>query len=277
MEIRNILEYALKPELYEKGTAVMWTDNYISKQLLMLHLSQDTDLASRKFSVIDSTIDWILSNTNNERMNVLDLGCGPGLYVEKFALKGHAVTGIDFSLNSIEYAKNEAARKNLSIYYRHQNYLELDEKEKYDLIILIYTDFGVLIPDERDELLKRVFRALKPNGIFVFDVLNENNLRQKITQKTWELCPKGFWRDHPYLILSESFLYEDKNVILNQHTVIDNFKTDCYRFWNHVYTDNNIYEFMTKCDFRKISMYRNVLPGDDAWSGKNVTFCVAGK
>ncbi len=36
-----------KPRLYEKGNFVMWTDPYISKQLLELHINPDHDIASR--------------------------------------------------------------------------------------------------------------------------------------------------------------------------------------------------------------------------------------
>ena len=48
--MKELLKYAMRPDLYEKGSAVMWTDPYISKQLLQIHLNPDMDLASRKYS-----------------------------------------------------------------------------------------------------------------------------------------------------------------------------------------------------------------------------------
>ena len=40
---------------------------------------------------------------------IADYGCGPGLYATKMAQRGAIVTGIDFSENSISYAKKLAA------------------------------------------------------------------------------------------------------------------------------------------------------------------------
>ncbi len=107
----------------------MWTDEHISKQLLNVHLSQDVDLGSRRMGTIDSTVEWIITNTERKQLNILDLGCGPGLYSEKLAKRGNNVTGVDFSSNSIEYAKQEAKKKKLKITYLKENYLNLDLKD----------------------------------------------------------------------------------------------------------------------------------------------------
>ncbi len=115
MNIKNVINTAQKPEVYTSGTALMWVDEYISTQLLEVHLSQEVELASRKETTIFSTVDWILNNVPGDRMNILDLGCGPGLYTEKLAEYGHLVTGMDFSSNSINYAKESANREKLDI------------------------------------------------------------------------------------------------------------------------------------------------------------------
>ena len=234
MNTKELLKYTNKPKLYEKGTAVMWTDPYISQQLLQIHLNSELDLASRKYSTIKSTAEWVLSKASKEKMNILDLGCGPGLYSEIFTNEGHSLTGVDFSKNSIDYAKQKADEKGLSITYLNQNYLELDVPENhFDLATLIYCDLGPLLPSERDQLLTNIKRALKPGGILMFDVLNDNNLESKVSPKSWEISEKGFWRNSPYLALSESMLYKEKKVVLSQHIIVDENKTDVYRFWTH--------------------------------------------
>ena len=139
-------------------------DEYISTQLLKTHLNPDMDLASRKDATISLTVEWILEKAPGDRLNILDLGCGPGLYTEKLAEKGHQITGMDYSANSIRYAGESAGRKKLNIFYTQQNYLELNEENRYDLILMIFTDFGVLPPDQREILLANIYRALKPGG-----------------------------------------------------------------------------------------------------------------
>jgi len=274
--IKEILKYSLKPAIYEPGTSVMWTDKHIAEQLLLVHLNQDIDLASRKKTTIDTTINWILNHTDKEKMPVLDLGCGPGLYAEILTQKGHKVTGVDFSQNSISYAKNEAEKKNLDIKYVQKNYLELDYENQFDLVILIYTDFGVLLPEERNRLLSIIYKSLKPGGVFIFDVLNDKDLNKKAVPKNWELSEKGFWKDRPYLALSDSFIYQEKNVILYQHIILEeNGSYDVYRFWTHFFNNEILTDLLKSHEFRNIGLHDDILPEEDLWSGNNVTFCTA--
>jgi len=256
----------------------MWTDNHISKQLLDIHLNPDIDLASRRRASIESTVDWILNSVNLEKMNILDLGCGPGLYAELIAKRGHKVTGVDFSKNSIEYARSEALKKNLDIEYVNQNYLELCEENKYDLAMMLFTDFGVLTPVARKTLLQNVYRALKPNGTFIFDVLSDKDIELKVGEKSWEMEECGFWKDRPYLVLSDSYYYPKDKVILYQHIVIDdpdNF--DVYRFWTHFFTSDDMKKMLVQEGFGKIECCDDVLPDIDLWNGDNVIFCKATK
>lgn len=275
MKLSDIIEYSAKPPVYEKGTAEMWTDEYISKQLLDVHLSNETDLASRKKSTIVSTVNWILAHAENKKLKILDLGCGPGLYAELLAEKGHKVTGVDFSANSIDYAQKSAKEKNLKIKYIHENYLKFEmAKETFDFVIFIYADLGVLHPDDQKKMLSSIYKALKPGGILIFDVLNDKKLEKKITPKSWEVCKKGFWRPNSYLVLSESFFYEQEKVILYQHLVYDEENgLETYRFWTHFYSDEDLSELLSEQSFRRFRFYKNVLPEGELFSGNKVTFC----
>lgn len=278
MNFTDILEFIKKPQIYAEGNAVMWTDDYISKQLLDVHLNPDIDLASRRRASIESTVDWILNSVNLEKMNILDLGCGPGLYAELMAKKGHKVTGVDFSKNSIEYARSEALKKNLDIEYVNQNYLELCEENKYDLVMMLFTDFGVLTPVARKTLLQNVYRALKPNGTFIFDVLSDKDIELKVGEKSWEMEEYGFWKDRPYLVLSDSYYYPKDKVILYQHIVIDDSDNfDVYRFWTHFFTSDDMKKMLVQEGFEEIECYDDVLPDIDLWNGDNVIFCKATK
>ena len=82
-----------KPTLYEKTDSVMWTDKHISEKLLKIHLNPEIDAASRTQESIDRTIDFLFGFCNKPQTDILDLGCGPGIYAEKFAEKGHNYIG----------------------------------------------------------------------------------------------------------------------------------------------------------------------------------------
>ncbi len=255
----------------------MWTDKHISQQLLHVHLNTEVDLGSRKQETIDSTIQWILEKSEKKQLNILDLGCGPGLYSEKLTRMGHKVTGVDFSENSITYAKNQAKQKALDITYIEEDYLNLNLKENsFDLVILIFTDFGPLLPDEREQLLINIKRVLKPNGAFIFDVLNDKNMEHKISPKNWDIAQKGFWKNEPYLVLSDSFIYKDHKVVLYQHLVLDALENlSVYRFWTHFFSHEDLTEILHDYQFTHLSFYEDVLPESDLWNGEHVTFCIA--
>ena len=226
---------------------------------------------------IEKTSKWILEKAGDKQLNILDLGCGVGLYTEILANNGHRVTGVDFSGVSIEYARKEAQAKNLDVKYINANYLELDlEDDTYDLVILIYTDFGVLVPKERDRLLNQVNRVLKKGGIFIFDVLKDKDIRSKVNPRNWEIANSGFWKDKPYVALSDSFLYEENKVILFQHILLDEQDNiDVYRFWTHFFSHRDLEVILKQHDFQDISFHEDVLPNGDKWNGDNVTFCKA--
>jgi len=274
--IRNLIKLSQKPELYQKGSATMWTDPYISTRLLEVHLDKNMDLASRKDKTIHSTVDWILDQVPDKSLNILDLGCGPGLYAELFAQKGHTVTGVDFSENSINYATKEANKKKLNITYLNRDYLNLAlTQNQFDLVLLIFTDFGPLLPGERENLLKIVYEVLKPGGIFIFDILNDSNIESKLTPKNWEISGGGFWRKGPYVALSESYLYSEQKVILSQHIIIDEVGNEIYRFWTHFFSDDDLNQILSKHAFKNIRFYKNIVPSGHGYESGDVTFCRA--
>lgn len=278
MNIQTLIKNAEKPAIYTPGTSLMWTDDHISKQLLNVHLSQDTDLASRKKASIDTTVNWILDRAPKKQMTILDLGCGPGLYTERLAQKSHGVTGMDFSSRAIAHAKQSAAEKNLDITYIQDDYLNLDQNNQYDLIMMIYTDFGVLSPGKRQILLKKIYQALKPGGIFIFDVLNTHYSQSRNPASQWDVAQKGFWKNRPYLALSQSFYYETEQVGLNQHIIVDESGAmDVYRFYVHTFSHSDLEKILEEKGFHTTDFQDNLLPGCELYESDDLTFCVTMK
>jgi SAM-dependent methyltransferase len=163
---------------------------------------------------------------------VLDLGCGPGLYAAKLAARGLRVTGIDYSRRSVDYARQFAAEHGLTIEYRYQDYLTLDEPPGYDAVLLIYGDLCPLAPEKRDTLLDHVYRALKPGGHFVFDVTTRLLRARYGLQNRWYVAESGFWKPGPHLVLEQGFDYPEHDTYLDQYTVVEaDGAISVYRNW----------------------------------------------
>ena len=278
MNIKELIVYTQQPKLYEPGNAVMWTDPYISKQLLECHINPDTDTASRSNDKINLVIDWIDLQLKSKKVSILDLGCGPGIYTEKLAKRGHSVTGVDFSGTSIEYAKSKTISNNSNITYYCKNYLDINFKECFDVTIMIYLDFCVLTPPERTIVLDNIYRSLKKDGLFIFDVINSKNIEEKILKNSWEVCKKGFWRNSPYIVLNKGYHFEENKVLLNQHIVLsENEEIKTYHFWSTYYEYEKMKTIVEERKFKNIKSFNNVLPETDIWTGDNISFYIAYK
>ena len=256
----DLLKKLQKPEPFAKSKAPFWDDPYISGQMLKAHLDPDRDLASRKHATIDKSVEWIVKELNLQKGNrILDLGCGPGLYCTRFAEKGLIVTGIDYSKRSIQYAKEYAASNKMEIEYIYKDYLSIDYNNVFDLVTLIYCDFGVLSDRDRDSLLCKVHESMKPGGYFLFDVCTPKYHDSVKEERTWKYEEKGFWRPIPYLLLTEKTKYPKQSVLLTQYIVFDsNSDFDIYRIWDHAYTKDSISKALSDAGFNEMQFYGDI-------------------
>ena len=260
------MQHTGRPKLFERGNTIFWNDPHTSKYLLDAHLDPSWDAASRRPETIDRTVTWIDEKfTQESRCDILDLGCGPGLYAERLAKLGHRVTAIDFSKRSIEYAKESNRVKRLPIEYIYRNYLEIEYENQFDLVILVYCDFGALTAAERDNLLARVRRALKPGGTFVFDVFLEDHLADMKEKRYWEAEEDGFWAAGRALALTETFCYTESKVALNQTVVLkEDGQVDVHRIYFQHYNEADITALLSDCGFVMVQGYRELIQGQNS-------------
>lgn len=109
----------------------------------------------------------VLGLMGQKHMEILDLACGLGIYHKVWLEAGHSVTGTDLSDTFIFMANNNNSSFP-NAQYRVENFYDLNEEERYDLVTLIDT------PVEDAELPANVLRALKPGGCFLCQVPNPN-------------------------------------------------------------------------------------------------------
>lgn len=181
---------------------------------------------------------------------LLDVGCGPGIYAEKFANSGYQVTGVDFSTRSIEYAKSSALKKSLDITYHFQDYLTLNLNKAYDFATMIYCDYGALSPTNRAILMRNIYQHLKPNGKFLIDVFSVTKYSSFQENRTWEVChSNGFWREEEYIAFSGLYKYPH-NVSLEQISILTAKETATYYLWTSYFTKDNLIKEAKNAGFK---------------------------
>lgn len=266
-----------RPEIFTKSTDKFWDDEHISAQMLKFHLTPDVEAASKTKETIEAEAKFIIRITGMDEMKtVIDLGCGPGLYVREFAKTGTRVTGVDLSERSIRYANDNIKPGHDKIKFLQMNYLGLEFKESFDIATLIYYDFCALNTDEQHKLLENTHCALKDNGMFVFDLLTEH--KNTPISTSISVCEDGgFWRPDSYIEIFNSYLYEEPLTEGLQHTIIDeNGDVRVIRIYHRLFRIDEITKMLEEHGFVVEGVYRN-LKGEALEEGSETLGIVARK
>ena len=114
---------------------------------------------------------------------VVDLGCGSGLWARELLGAGYRVLGIDISEAMVEIAREKAPGAG----FRVGSLFEA-EIPPCDAVTAVSEVLNYLFDPENEELgLARLFRrvhdALRPDGVFVFDVLGPGQVPPGITAR----------------------------------------------------------------------------------------------
>lgn len=260
LDLAELLSLPQRPPLWTSGEPLFWNDPHISKQMLKAHLDPGTDAASRKPETIDRIVAWMVSTLGlTPGQAVLDLGCGPGLYATRLARHGLLVTGVDYSRNSIGYAREQAAAERLNIDYVYQDYRTIEYRGQFDAAILIYYDFGVLPPADRDTVLANVHRALRPGGRFAVDVRTPVGITRDRATPGWYASRSGFWRPGRHVVSTRVVVYEEDAVGLDEYLVIDESgEWVVYRNWLQGYTPETIRATLAAAGFAVEGMWSDL-------------------
>ncbi|MPW26146.1 methyltransferase domain-containing protein [Alkalibaculum sp. M08DMB] len=248
-----------RPPLYTKTEVAFWNDEHISKQMLKAHLDPEFEGASRKLKFIEKSIARIKEIVPPlDYPLIFDIGCGPGIYAEKFSQEGYQVTGIDFSKRSIDYAKKSAIQQGLNITYLYQNYLDMDLNTAFDFSTMIYCDYGALSTSDRQTIMSKVYHHLKPGGKFLFDVFSMAKYNAFQEKQIWEICHNGgFWREDKYLELKGCYKYSD-NVTLEQTSIISNGEMLSYYIWDTCFTQETLVKEAKESGFKVCEVFGDV-------------------
>jgi SAM-dependent methyltransferase len=220
----------------------LWADPHISVQMLRYHLDPSVEAASRSAEVIGASVAWIATRFDlTAGTQVVDLGCGPGLYANALARSGTAVTGVDFSPRSIAHAREAARRDGLSTAYVEADYLTWTPEHRFDLALMIYCDYGAMAPLQRGQLLGRVRDLLEPGGAFLLDVSSLAALADLEEVAAYApMLMDGFWSPNPYFGFMNTFVYPDERVSVDRYEIVEADRTRTFCNWVQYYDPESL-------------------------------------
>jgi SAM-dependent methyltransferase len=140
---------------------------------------------------------------------VIDLGCGSGIWARELIHAGYEVLGVDISAAMIQLARRKAPQAT----FIHASFFDA-KFPACEAVTSIGECFNYLF-DQRNsmralaQLLSRIYRALRPGGVLVFDILEPGQVREPSPVLT---CREG--KDWAVLVKKEE---DPKRNLLTRH------------------------------------------------------------
>ena len=110
--------------------------------------------------------------------SAVDLACGTGSVALLLAKEGLRVVGVDLSEEMLTVAAQRAQEADVFVQYTCQPLQEMRLPRGVDLAVCALDGLDyILDPADCAEAIRRVYKALNPGGIFIFDVNTPEKLR----------------------------------------------------------------------------------------------------
>ncbi|MPW24705.1 methyltransferase domain-containing protein [Alkalibaculum sp. M08DMB] len=203
-------------------------------------------------------IQKIFARYNVEVKDVMDLGCGTGNITIPLSDMGYKMVGVDLSEDMLAIADSKAFLKNNNIKWIYGDMVDSQAYDmSYDAIISCCDAVNYIL--EEDELMKmfrNVYKGLKENGIFTFDI----NSYYKINQ---------VYKDQVFTYTSDKINYiwennydEDTDIIeYYLNFFVKNDKDNDYTrseeiHYQKAYKNENIIDMLLKVGFTSVELFK---------------------
>ena len=267
MELADILSRKIPPDPWSEGDNIPWNEPGFSRRMLREHLTQSHDLASRRREKIDEHVDWIHRGVlSGSPANILDLGCGPGLYASRLARLEHRCVGIDFSPASIEYAKKQAAKENLACEYIHADIRSAEYGSGFGFAMLIFGEFNVFSPSDATRIVEKAHSALEEGGMLLLEAHTNQAVRDFGSRPaSWYASEGGLFSESPHLCLQENFWDDDTGVVTRRYFIVDAATGEVTRYAQSLkaYTTEQYCVILEKAGFKNVRFYDSLVGQKD--------------
>lgn len=146
---------------------------------------------------------------------LLDLACGFGRHAIGMALRGYAVTGVDFNPRYLEVAAEDARAVGANVTWRTGDMRALPFEGEFAGVYSFFTSFGYFDDTENEKVLSGIARALAPKGRFLIDMMNRDWLLTHPQQRTWTQ------REDGSLLMEETSIELIESRVVSRQILID--------------------------------------------------------
>ncbi|MCG8608746.1 class I SAM-dependent methyltransferase [bacterium] len=174
---------------------------------------------------------------------VLDIACGTGNLLVRFADSGFRLAGVDSSESMIRIAKKKVYKENLIMPLWCGSMQDFQVSTKFDALVCIYDSINYCMDSSAYQAtIRHAAQALRCGGLFIFDICTQKNSRTNF-QDYYE-------RDgaDDYQYIRQSFYSRDSNIQTNEFVITRNSGS------------TSVFKEQHKQRIYKIQELRNALP-----------------
>jgi ubiquinone/menaquinone biosynthesis C-methylase UbiE len=114
-----------------------------------------------------------INGMGSVNMKALDFGCGPGRCLVKYSDRFDSIDGVDISAENLEKAsvwKSMNGVKNGVLFKSNGVDVSCCPSNHYDVVYSVICLQHIAVHDIRMNIMKDIFRVLKPGGLFTFQM-----------------------------------------------------------------------------------------------------------
>ncbi len=208
-----------------------WFQQWFDENYLILYRHRNRREAKKQVQLIIDTLNPSKDTT------ILDLACGEGRYTVLFDEMGYRVTGLDLSETLVARGREKYPQLDLKVGdMRHI-------PGKFDLILSLFTSFGYFETDEEnEEVVRSVYEALNPGGVYWLDFLNAQEVESN-------LVPESVSQLSPEVRVIENRKIENGRIIKDIHFK-NNGEEKCYTESVRLFTCDQLKKMFKKFGFQ---------------------------
>jgi SAM-dependent methyltransferase len=231
----------LEPARRKKRARVWWED-FFNDDYLRTVRTPSTAQVARQCDFLEYSLGLQKGAT------ILDVGCGLGLQAVELASRGYLVVGLDLSLPMLSRAADEAQDRDIKMNFLHGDMREMTFDGAFDAVVCLGTTFGYFDDDTNRQVLERMKRALKPQGLLLLDTVNRDFVVQGQPNLVW------FEGDGCVCMEETQFNYISSRLHVKRTVILDDGRQRENEYGIRLYPLHEIGQLMHQMGFRVVEV-----------------------